>query len=64
MPLFRFFTQTLAPRLKLITSVKATIVHGGVEAREGLEECDIPGEMLRLRVRCTCENEGREMRNP
>jgi hypothetical protein len=32
MPLFRFFTRTLAPRLKLTTSAKATIVRGGVEA--------------------------------
>lgn len=31
MPLFRFFNQTLAPRLKLTTSAKATIVRGGVE---------------------------------
>jgi len=33
MPLFRFFTQTLAPRLKLTTSAKATVVRGGVELR-------------------------------
>jgi len=64
MPLFRFFTQTLAPCLKLTTSTRATVVRGGSGARERLEECCAPGELLQLKVRCACEDEGRDVRNP